>query len=300
MRRRDGGLRRDAARRGRRVASQASAREAVSGPQRASGDQLLLPPAQPPPPLLGATAASLGGWRDGLLWMIEFPPPILEHFCPFLVQIAQMGLILPRMGLILPRTPLPTLFFTQQLHIPFGDMYTHKTPPTPPKNAPFPGLKSGKTNHRLDNLDPNWAKCSESEQYFSSGQNFSRSGQKHFIHLLWLQPGGRFRVSSLRRHTRPKDCKAADRLAASVVLHRLLLVGRAPETAATNRASGPVRYSQCRSCRSGTANIPLQGRLARGASQAQVECETPPDTRQYMKRSARHLAHTRHVALCAV
>ena len=35
--------------------------------------------------------------------MIEFPPPILEDFCPLFVQIAQKGLILPRWGLILPR-----------------------------------------------------------------------------------------------------------------------------------------------------------------------------------------------------
>ena len=39
-------------------------------------------------------------------------------------------------------------------------MYVHKTPPTPPQNTPFPGLnlKVGKTNYRLGNLDPNWAK----------------------------------------------------------------------------------------------------------------------------------------------
>ena len=34
--------------------------------------------------------------------------PILEHFCPFFVQIAQMDLILPRWGFILPRIPPPT------------------------------------------------------------------------------------------------------------------------------------------------------------------------------------------------
>ena len=34
--------------------------------------------------------------------MIESPPPVLEQFCPLFVQIAQMGLILPR---IPPQTP---------------------------------------------------------------------------------------------------------------------------------------------------------------------------------------------------
>ena len=34
--------------------------------------------------------------------------PTLEHFCPLLVQIAQMGLILTRWGLILPRIPPST------------------------------------------------------------------------------------------------------------------------------------------------------------------------------------------------
>ena len=57
-------------------------------------------------------------------------------------------------------------------------MYIHKTPPTPSQNTPFSGLnlKVGKRNYRLGNLDPNWAKC------LKSGQNFSRSGQKKFIH----------------------------------------------------------------------------------------------------------------------
>ena len=36
------------------------------------------------------------------LWWLNFFPPILEHFCPLFIQIAQMGLILPRWGLICP------------------------------------------------------------------------------------------------------------------------------------------------------------------------------------------------------
>ena len=52
----------------------------------------------------------------------RFFPPILEHFCPFFVQIAQMGLILSRWGLILPIIPPPTLFFTQLSQTPFRNM----------------------------------------------------------------------------------------------------------------------------------------------------------------------------------
>ena len=33
------------------------------------------------------------------------------------------------------------LLFTQQSQTPFRDMYIHKTPPTPPQNTYFPGLK---------------------------------------------------------------------------------------------------------------------------------------------------------------
>ena len=37
------------------------------------------------------------------------------------------------------------------------DMYIHKTPPSPPKDTPFPclNLKVSKMNHSLGNLDPN-------------------------------------------------------------------------------------------------------------------------------------------------
>ena len=61
---------------------------------------------------------------------------------------------------------------------PFGDMYVHKTPSTPPQTTPLPGLnlKVGKKNYRLGKMGPNWAKC------LNCGQNFSRSGQKNFIH----------------------------------------------------------------------------------------------------------------------
>ena len=108
--------------------------------------------------------------------MIEFFPPSLEHFGPLFVQIAQMGLILPRWGLILPRIP-QYLFFTQQSHSPVGDMYEHKTPLSPPQNTAFPGLnlQVGKMNYHLGNLDPNGAK------WLKSGQKNSSSGQKLFF-----------------------------------------------------------------------------------------------------------------------
>ena len=51
--------------------------------------------------------------------MIEFPPPIIEHFCPFFVQIAQMGPNLSRWGLILPRIPRPTPVLYSGITYPF-------------------------------------------------------------------------------------------------------------------------------------------------------------------------------------
>ena len=53
------------------------------------------------------------------LWWLNFFPPILEHFCPLFIQIAQMGLILPRWGLICPEYHLQPLFFTHPSQIPF-------------------------------------------------------------------------------------------------------------------------------------------------------------------------------------
>ena len=92
---------------------------------------------------------------------------ILEHFCPLFIQIAQIGLILPRWGLTLPRISPPT----QQSQIPFRDMYLHKTAPIPSQNTPFPGLnlKVG-----VGKMDPTWEKC------LKSGQKFSKSGPKNY------------------------------------------------------------------------------------------------------------------------
>ena len=124
---------------------------------------------------------------------------MLVHFCPLIVQVAQMGLILPRWGLIFQEYHPQSLFFTQPSHTPVGDIYIHKTPPTPgtpsqilDQKTPFPGLnlKVGKMNYSLDNLDPKWAK------YLKSGQHFSRSGQKQ---LFMIMPH-RYKLSLLGKH----------------------------------------------------------------------------------------------------
>ena len=75
-------------------------------------------------------------------------------------------------------TPNPCSLLIRHTPFSFGDMYLHKTPPTSPHLTPFPGLNMivGKVSYRLGNLDPNWAKC------LKSGQFFSRSGQKNIIH----------------------------------------------------------------------------------------------------------------------
>ena len=120
--------------------------------------------------------------------MILFFSPILEHFFPLFVQIAQMGLILPKWVSFFPEYHPHPLFFTQPSHTPYRYMYLHNTPPSPPQNTPLHdlNLKVGKMNYSLGNLDPIWAKG------LKSGQNFSRSGQNYFTHLgqggCWTLP----------------------------------------------------------------------------------------------------------------
>ena len=100
-----------------------------------------------------------------IIWL-TFPPQILEHVCPFFIQIAQMGLILPRWGLICPDNHPHPLFFTQQSHTPFWDMYI--------QNTPFLclNMKVGQMNYCLGKMRPILAIPTKSEQ------NFSRSWQK--------------------------------------------------------------------------------------------------------------------------
>ena len=85
-------------------------------------------------------AVELSSW-------LNFFFPILEQFCLLFIQIAQKGLILPRQvsfcpdGVsFCPQHHSQPMFFTQQSHTPFLDMYLHKIPQNPPQNTCFPGL----------------------------------------------------------------------------------------------------------------------------------------------------------------
>ena len=117
---------------------------------------------------------------------MNFFSPILEHFCPPFIQIAQMVSFCPEY------LPQP-LFFTQPSHTPFGDMRVHKTHPIPPQITPYPGLnlKVGKMNYRLGKLDPNWAKC--------------------FKNLfIWKSPGVHIQVGRAPRHGDQDVCTGLD------------------------------------------------------------------------------------------
>ena len=102
--------------------------------------------------------------------MIQFFGPILDHFCPSFMQIAQMGLILPKWGLILPKKPPPT----PVLYSAVTNMYEHETPPAPPPKIPLSGpiLKVGKMNYCLGKIDPIWTKC------LKMGKTFLEVGKK--------------------------------------------------------------------------------------------------------------------------
>ena len=101
-------------------------------------------------------------------FMIESPPPILEHICPLLVQIAQMGLILPRQGLILPRIPPPTTVLYSAVTNPFWGYVRTQNTPKPTSKHPFswPKLESGQNEllsgqngPQLGKMFEKWAKC---------------------------------------------------------------------------------------------------------------------------------------------
>ena len=99
--------------------------------------------------------------------------PILEHFCPCLVQIAQIGLNLPTWGLILPRIPPPTLILYSAITHPLlGYVHTQNIHYQTPKHPFFLAWTLGK-------LDPNWAK------YLKCGQSFPRSGQ--FFLFIYIE-----------------------------------------------------------------------------------------------------------------
>ena len=108
-----------------------------------------------------------------LVWL-NFVLPILEHFCPLFVQIAETHSFCPDGVSFCPDYHHQPLIFTQQPQTPFRDMYVHKkNTPTPPQNTPFPdsNLKVGKMNYPLGKSDPNWAKCLKRGQKFKKWAN---------------------------------------------------------------------------------------------------------------------------------
>ena len=89
--------------------------------------------------------------------MIEFFFPILEHFCPFFIQIAQMGLISPRWGLILPRIPPPTSVLTLQSQTPFTQNNPNRAKPTPKHPFSWPEHENGQNELPSRQPGSNWA-----------------------------------------------------------------------------------------------------------------------------------------------
>ena len=67
----------------------------------------------------------------------------------------------------------PNLFFTQPSHIPFKDMYLHKTPQSPPQNTPFSGLhlKVGKLY--------------SGQNVWKVGKTFPEVGKFFFSYVSW-------------------------------------------------------------------------------------------------------------------
>ena len=94
---------------------------------------------------------------------INFFPPILGHFCPRFVQIAQMGVILPRLGLILPRIPPATPVLYSAVTNPFrGYVHTQNTPsPTPKYPFSWPDFESGQNELLCGQNGPHLGKMFE-------------------------------------------------------------------------------------------------------------------------------------------
>ena len=95
--------------------------------------------------------------------MINFSPPILEHFCPLLVQIAYMGLDLPRWGLILPRIlPSTPVLYSAVTHSFQGYVHTQRNPkPTPKHPCSWPELENGLNELQLGQFGPQLEKMFE-------------------------------------------------------------------------------------------------------------------------------------------
>ena len=108
--------------------------------------------------------------------MIEFPPPIIEHFCPFFVQIAQMGPNLSRWGLILPRIPRPTPVLYSGITYPFRGLVRTQNTPKSIQNTPFSGL-----NLRWPKRTTVWAIwISSGQNVWKVGKTFLEVGQKNY------------------------------------------------------------------------------------------------------------------------
>ena len=119
------------------------------------------------------------------LYTIEFFFPNSRALCLLFLQIAQMGLILPRRGHFAQKTTSNPCSLLSS-HTPLSGIRTYTKHSNPTPKHLFPGLilKVGK-------LTTVWAKR------LKSGQNISRSGQKNllvfmisnnFYHLT-LKPG---------------------------------------------------------------------------------------------------------------
>ena len=113
--------------------------------------------------------------------MIEFFPPSLEHFGPLFVQIAQMGLILPRWGLILPRIPPPTpVVYSAVIHPFWRCVSTQNTPkPTPKHPFSWPELESGQNELPSGQPGPQLGKLIEKWT-----KNFQKLAKLLFIFII--------------------------------------------------------------------------------------------------------------------
>ena len=107
---------------------------------------------------------------------LNFFPPTLEHVCTFFIEIAQMGLILPRLGLVLPGIPSPTpVFYSAVTHPLQGYVCAQNTAnPTPKHFFSWPEIESGQNEIPSGQFGPQLAKM------FGSGQNFLEVAKKNY------------------------------------------------------------------------------------------------------------------------
>ena len=123
------------------------------------------------PPLVQGRA---GKW-------LNFPPPIPEHFCPFLEQIARMGLILPRWVSICPdgvsfQNTTSNLCSFLSPHTPLSGISTY-TKPTPPHPTPvsWPELEC-----RQNELTYGQNETPTGKYVWKVGKTFQEEGKKNY------------------------------------------------------------------------------------------------------------------------